>query len=480
MAAGKRPQNIVDEIVQGIEQGLTEFLGWAGKEIWKLIKKIFNLNRNSGTSLDISLLDVKEDWGHPDAFGYSLRIKSDIGLGPVDLNRHTVVCGTTGSGKNVTLDNLVENRLKAGLPVVMIDPKGDNKALLKFKKLNAHYNRKCYIFSESYPLSDSCNPILEGEASTIVNRLFSIFDWGEPYYADTNYVALEKAVYALKSNNVPVTISALLNYLETNLKDKETQNIINKLSKIDKSAFGEILSAKEDSITFSKIRADRASIYIGLSTLGFPEVSQAIGKLFVYELMYHSYKTFSEFIDPDFKLPPPFMVVIDELGSVITEDFISLINKCRGAGIGVCVSFQLLSDLDCISDQFRDQLIGNMNNFFIGHTHVPTEAEYWSKMLGTSQGRKFTHQTEDDEDQSKGSVREVEEFLVHPSIFKKLKIGQFVIKSFLPNNYLDVVKVHMRIDKSFMKRIDKKLEGHLTQDRKTEKLRRPERQVWED
>ena len=443
----KPPQNIVEEIFQGIEQGISDLIGFTGKQVAILIKKKIQKLSKENQGINLSFLEVKEDWYHPDAFAYSLSSRKDIGFNQIDLNRHSVVCGTTGAGKNITLDCIIENRLKSNLPVVMIDPKGDNKALLKFKRLNEFYGRKCYIFSETSPLSDSCNPVLEGEASTIVNRLFAIFDWGEPYYADMNYIALEKAVHGLKNSQVPVTIKALFQYLDSNLKTKETQNIINKLSKIDRSAFGRLLDGGKDAVTFSKIRADQASIYIGLSTLGFPEVSQAIGKLFVYELMYHSYKTFAEFINPNYKIPTPFTVIIDELGSIVTDDFISLINKCRGAGIGVCVSFQLLSDLDSISPQFKDRLIGNMNNFFIGHCHVPIEAEFWSKMMGTAQGRKFTYQTEDDFEQTTGSVRDVEEFLVHPSIFKNLKIGQFVIKSFFPNNYLDVVKVHYQENK---------------------------------
>lgn len=445
----KKPENIVEGAVFGIEDGLERMLEAGIKFSIRKIKEALK-KKEVNEVLDSSYLKNKEQWYHRDALAYSLKNNVCIGFGHIDLNRHTVVCATTGGGKNVLCDNLIESRLKAGLPVVMIDPKGDHKALLRFQALNKKYNRTCYVFSESQPLSDRCNPVLEGTPSAIIDRLYKIFDWGEPYYADTNYIALEKAVHGLRNEKRPVTIKALHEYLDTNLKDKETINIINKLGKINNSAFGHILTGGEDdasAVTFSKLREERASIYIGLSTLGFPEVSQAIGKLFIYELMYHSYQTFIDYSKEDAKAPAPFSVFIDELGSVITPDFISLINKCRGAGIGVCVSFQLLSDLDSVSAEFRDRLIGNMNNFFIGHCHVPDEAEYWSKMIGTTESKKFTYMTEEDEEQSRGSVRESNEFLVHPDIFKKLEIGQFVVKTFFPKSSLDLVKVRLKTRK---------------------------------
>ena len=449
-------QEAREGIFQGLEDALSQLIGWVAEELTNQLQSKLFSKKEVSRKFDLKNLELKEKWFHPNAFGYSLISRKDIGISKIDFSRNTVVCGTTGAGKNVTLDNIIEDRLKQGLPVTFIDGKGDNEALRKFKALNEHYGRKCYIFSERYPLSDNCNPILEGEASTIVDRLFSIFEWGEPYYADTNYIALERAVRALKKSNSPITIQAIHDYIDSNLKTKETQNIINKLSKINNSAFGKLLSGKEDAITFSKIRDEKASIYIGLSTLGYPEVSSAIGKLFIYELMYHSYSIFADRIDPEVKPKAPFSVVIDELGSLITEDFISLVNKCRGAGIGVCVSFQLLSDLDSVSPQFRDRLIGNMNNFFIGHCHLESEAEFWSKMIGTAHNQKFTYQTQNELEQAMGSVRDVEEFLIHPNTFKNLKIGQFVVKSFFPHDYLDVIKVHFKTDDEFMKRIERR------------------------
>ena len=46
-------------------------------------------------------------------------------LTDADANTHTLVLGTTGSGKTVTILNLVESAIDRALPVVYIDGKGD-------------------------------------------------------------------------------------------------------------------------------------------------------------------------------------------------------------------------------------------------------------------------------------------------------------------------------------------------------------------
>lgn len=446
----KKPENIVEEFVVFLEKALTEQIENSVKKLSFFLPRLFNIEKKSDISVDI--LKRKEDWYIEDSFAHSLTRRKDISLNAVDLDRHTVVAGATGAGKNVTLDNIMFEYFKKGIPLIFIDPKGDSGALQNFLELNKHFGKKCYVFSESYPLSDKCNPVLEGDTTSIVERIFKIFEWGEQYYADVNYMALQKAVSALKYDKQEVNLVKIRDYIVQNINTDETQNIINKLSKIVDSSFGRLLvtGENEQAVTFSQLREEGASIYIGLSTLGYPGLSQSIGKLFVYELMNHSYQTF---LNPQsIRKQMPFAVVIDELGSVITEDFISLVNKCRGAGVGLCVSFQLLSDLDSISPLFRDRLIGNFNNFFIGHTHTPDEAEYWSRLIATKKNEKETHQYDEDSQTGKKSVREVDEFMVHPNIFKSLGIGQFVIFSFFPNRFIDVVKVHNKLNERFYQR----------------------------
>jgi len=169
-----------------LELAISNFLNWLVKKLDQGIRKQLDRYKNEQKPFNLSMLEVKEDWYHPDAFGYSLVTKKEMGLEQIDFNRHTAVAGATGAGKNVTLENIEEHRLKAGIPIIHIDPKGDNQALLRFKELNEYYGRKCYIFSETYPLSDCCNPILEGEPATIINRIFTCTHYSTPFSITSN------------------------------------------------------------------------------------------------------------------------------------------------------------------------------------------------------------------------------------------------------------------------------------------------------
>src|SRR5512140_1862902 len=55
---------------------------------------------------------------------------------PADLTTHAVVVGMTGSGKTGLCIDLLEEAALAGVPALMVDPKGDiTNALLHFPEL---------------------------------------------------------------------------------------------------------------------------------------------------------------------------------------------------------------------------------------------------------------------------------------------------------------------------------------------------------
>ena len=57
------------------------------------------------------------------------------------LNRHGLIAGATGTGKTVTLQIIAENMCNAGIPVLLMDLKGDLSGISKALK-NQDQNRK--------------------------------------------------------------------------------------------------------------------------------------------------------------------------------------------------------------------------------------------------------------------------------------------------------------------------------------------------
>ena len=84
------------------------------------------------------------------------------------------------------------------------------------------------------------------------------------------------------------------------------------------------------------------------------------------------------------------------------------------------------ADIDRINPTLTAQIFENTNNLFIFNQIVPNHTEFFARMFGTVSTEKKTYVTDKDHKQDKGSVREVEEFLVHSNILRNLKVGQCV------------------------------------------------------
>lgn len=116
----------------------------------------------------------------------------------------------------------------------------------------------------------------------------------------------------------------------------------------------------------------------------------------------------------------------------LTESFVSILNKSRSAQVGIVFAHQALGDIQALGDSVANSILTNANIKVFMRGNEPESAEYFSKVIGTVTGTKST------ERQTKGffttektgemSVREVEEFVIHPNEFKKsLGVGEAIM-----------------------------------------------------
>jgi hypothetical protein len=316
--------------------------------------------------------------------------------------------------------------LRKSKPIIFFDPKGDTEALTTFKNLCLKYKRPCYIFSEHQADSVSINPLLEGSVNQVTDRIMRAFDWSEPYYRDASRRSLSKVLMNLEKINKPFSLKLILDEL-IQIESKENLSLITKLEAIQVSDFGRILNTDKDGLTLTKIRNEQACLYIGLSTQGYGETASAVGKLFLGELLHNSYKTLSHSKNPRAGLEKPVSVYFDEFGSIVTPEFIELQNKCRGAGMELCMAVQTPSDIDRITPDLTKQVIENAGNIFILKQRISESAQFLAESIGTVIAKKQTYRIEDGQRQDLGSEREVNELIVHSDIIKNLGIGQCIL-----------------------------------------------------
>lgn len=370
-------------------------------------------------------LAVKTTTEVQDALGVDTKNHKEFLLKEIDFRRHSFIVGASGFGKTNLISILQEHSLRKDKPIIFFDPKGDMEALTTFKSICDRYNKPCYIFSEHYKDSISLNPLLEGTVNQVVDRIMRSFDWSEPYYRDASRRSLTKALQKLEKEGESFTLQKVFDEL-VRLESKENIGLIAKLEAILVSDFGRILNSEgKDALTLSRVRDEKACLYIGLSTQGYGETATAVGKLFLGELLYNSYKTLSQ--EESKGLENPVSIYFDEFGSLVTPEFIELQNKCRGAGMELTLAVQTASDIDRVNPDLTKQVIENAGNLFILKQRLDVSASLFSDAVGTILTKKQTFRIENGEQQNTGSEREVYELIAHPDIIKNLGIGQCVL-----------------------------------------------------
>lgn len=432
------------EIVQEVATLLIKFLIVMAKLLFNRITKKVELK-----TIDRKVLSNKKTSNKVADLGHSASQGSSLKLSDIDFGKHSFIVGAAGFGKTNLISILQENSLAQNKPVIFFDPKGDREALETFKALCKAKDKKCYIFSEHYPESISLNPLKEGTINQITDRIMGAFDWSEQFYKDMAEQALRKVIKLLVASKKEVTLKGIYDLLVLKFEAKETVGLIVKLESLIQSDFGKLLEGGEKSKTFSQIRDEKACLYLGLSTQGYGETAMALGKIFLGELLYHSYFTLKTNANSHDSMANAISVYFDEFGSLVTPRFIELQNKCRGAGIELTMAVQSASDIDRLDENLTKQILENSANLFILKQRLDEGASLFSKSIGTISAIKKTYVTEDGDQQSKGSMREVNELIVHPDIIKNLKVGQCILLRHNPtrvdlvnirNRRLDVVK----------------------------------------
>ncbi len=366
--------------------------------------------------------------------GYSANNKRFFHLNELNTGKHTAVIGSTGSGKTVCLRVLIDHALRSGKPVIYFDPKANTESVNVFKKMCASQNKKLYLFTDISEDATPFNPLLEGDIDDISDRIINALEWSEPFYKNESIQALDEVIYALKDNDIPVTFNNIVHELSKHTNKKNIKGLINQLGKVSKSSLGALLNYEgKDTLTFNKLRMENTCIYIGISSMGHSSSGHILNKVFFGGLLTHAKDSLIEkvpgLINPEER---PISIVFDELSSTIHKGFIDLQNKCRQAGMEITYATQGPSDIDRISPFLTSQIFENTNNLFIFNQIVPAHTEFFARTFGTVRSDKKTHVIENDQKMSMGTIREVEEFMVHSNVLRSLRVGQCVLLQRIP------------------------------------------------
>jgi hypothetical protein len=140
------------------------------------------------------------------------------------------------------------------------------------------------------------------------------------------------------------------------------------------------------------------------------------------------------------------VIGIDEFSALDSDNIISLLARCREAGVSVLLSTQELADLDRSARGLRDQVLGSTAVKIAHRQEVPASARTIAQMAGTETVWEDSVQTTRHpllglRETGRGTRRVAERFRVHPDEISSLPPGEAVLITKLPGRSVRTVRV---------------------------------------
>ena len=398
--------------------------------------------------------------------GKSLLHGKEFRLTERNLGYHVDMIAPSGAGKTTTLKSLIADRIGRGHGVIFLDLKGEFDVVSWIYRAAKHFGREEEIRLLSLTnreLSVPYNPIKHGSAHELHSQLMNAMPWSEEYYRKIASVALMTVLRGLceyrDKTGERFTLLHLYSLLErpgllrafneklARLGCPSSQDIARLAEQLDRpsekdklsglvanlnllifSAAGPLLTedAARGSFDFKEAVDEGRISYFLMNSLKLKESASVLGKMILQDLMSFVGERYAQI---DRGTPHrPITLIIDEFASFAIPEFIEFMDRARGAGIGIVIAHQSRADLRAISPEFQERIEANSNTTIVSGIKSSQDAEHYAGMIGTRTVEKETRQVEDglfwDNHTGMKSIREVEEYVVHPNQLKELKQGQ--------------------------------------------------------
>ncbi|MFH1367875.1 MAG: type IV secretion system DNA-binding domain-containing protein [Elusimicrobiota bacterium] len=385
--------------------------------------------------------------------------------GPVYLDKgalthHVQVVGPSGTGKTKSiLFPLAMQAIRNGVPMVFIDGKGDTSLIRDFLSVDP----EMLVFNPLDPeRSHSYNPLCCSDDPTeLMNMIAAGLDLNAPgeakVYTDIQkkYLLVLLSLFLstgkkfsftdiLEFSNYPDVRNYVLKISKNTFHKEDLKAFSGRLSKNEKELIGlttlvdqlfvadpkisGLINSYNPDIDIKTVMSSNKRAIFSFSTGKKAQTNEALAKMVLSDLA-------NAVGERHVKGQNDFMLLIlDEFGQYVSESFDKFISTCRSANVGVVLSHQTNAQLKTKEGSDRLAVIVRENTATKVILRQSEEASFWAETFGTDKTFKHTEQTESGSFGTQkvtemGSMREVEEFIVHPNIFRQLPVGRAVFKT---------------------------------------------------
>lgn len=403
----------------------------------------------------------------------------DIFLTPEMLNHHVHVVGASGFGKTTFLLNIIKAKIDCGEGLIFVDLKGDIDTVCEVTTFVKNAGRlddfEFFSISEDYlEVSKGLNLFKNGNALEIKDKIMGAFKYDHDYYKKRieSFLTLSlRALVFLRDNKgeafdlesiyklilgfehieelaLKIDSREIKSDLESLITDKRLKEDLTGLRAdiegLIKTDFAHLILGS-DGINFYESMRNSKIVFIHLDSQRYEVSAEKLGRLILQDIKTASAKIVTTMAKHE---RAPFTLIVDEFANLATEQFVGFLNRARASGIGIVIAHQELSDLEAFSAVVKDQIMTNTSTLFSFLQKLPESAEIISGIGGTFKTEKETMQIEDDgwlfgkKETGMGSLREVEEYIIHPNLIKNLTRGECFMVSKYP--YSQIAKVFVQ------------------------------------
>lgn len=341
--------------------------------------------------------------GHPALHAVGQRNEQPLVLPWDELVSHTLLTGTTRSGKTRALEVLASEAIRGPGAVVVVDPKGDRDLLARCAAEARRQDRRFVLITPAFPQQSATMNVLDTattpvEVATRIQALMPSAGGrpADPFFTEYPLALIEHIAAVQQALGLPCTLQSLYSasvlrlhleqllgayllslgghtpgklsaligeYRKSGTTDliadgliddlekprdhfsKVTSNLIPAFRGMIHAPLGPLFSTIPASVTWDTVVQENLVLYLGLASMLIGDIANRIGRIILQDLVGFLGRRYAY---TDVTLEPPITIFIDELRDVVSPTFVNALNKGGGAKARFVLCQQSEADMESV------------------------------------------------------------------------------------------------------------------------------------